>query len=373
MATWDQVHLNTGQKASAALHAGLILWVIFFDLFEAPDEPMIPEVTEVSIISSAEFEALSQPAPPPAPAPTPAPAPARDPAPISAPPPVARPQPVTPPEPIRPPEPVAQPTPEPPQAAVVAPIVTPDAALTPVQPRADRVAPEAAPAPAPDVTIAPQDRAAATPDATATVDAPEEREAAQRDAAATETVTEATRISETEPARRTATAPEVSLRPARRPTRAAPAPDPQPTAARPTPLPADTPAEEPAGPSASAIEDALAAALAESEAPAISQADVDALRLSIESCWNVGLMSQEALGVVVTIAFELTPASRPLPDTIRLVDAQGGSLAAQQVAFDAGRQAIVQCGINGYGLPQDLYDQWRLVEITFNPARMLTR
>jgi hypothetical protein len=97
------------------------------------------------------------------------------------------------------------------------------------------------------------------------------------------------------------------------------------------------------------------------------------LRLNIEGCWNVGLLSQEALNTIVTIAFEMTPDARPVPQSIRLVGAEGGSFAAQQAAFDAGRQAIVQCGINGYGLPSDLYDQWQLVEITFNPARMINR
>ncbi|PWE27062.1 hypothetical protein C4N9_18835 [Pararhodobacter marinus] len=100
---------------------------------------------------------------------------------------------------------------------------------------------------------------------------------------------------------------------------------------------------------------------------------MDGLRLSVEQCWNVGILSTEALNVVITIAFEMTPDARPVESSIRQVSASGGSAGAQQAAFDAGRQAIVQCGTNGYGLPSDLYDQWRLVEITFNPARMSTR
>ena len=97
------------------------------------------------------------------------------------------------------------------------------------------------------------------------------------------------------------------------------------------------------------------------------------LRLSIEQCYNVGILSVEALAVVITIAFEMTTDARPIDSTIRMVSASGGSAAAQQAAFDAGRQAIAQCGITGYGLPIDLFDQWRNVEITFNPARMSTR
>ena len=376
--------MNTGHKVSALLHGGLIVWILVFDLFGAPDEPMMPEVTEVSIVSAQEFADLTQAAPPPAPAPEPTPAPAPRPEPIPTPAPIEPPAPVVPPTPVPTPVPAPAPVPEPPQAAVVTPQTTPDSSLRPVQRPAERVAPEAAPTPQPDVAIAPQDRAAVVPDATATVTAPEAQEATQREAAATETVTEATEISETEPVRRTATAPEVSMRPRQRPERleqqaAAPAPTPTPARTPPadrTPIP--TPATEaPAeSPIAGAIEDALAQALGSSldaPTPTLSQSDADMLRLNIEACWNVGILSTEALNVVITIAFEMTPDARPIESSIREVEASGGSIGAVRAAFDAGRQAIVQCGINGYGLPQDLYDQWRLVEITFNPARMSTR
>ena len=55
------LQMNTGQKVSAALHGGLILWIMLFDLFVTPDDPLIPEVTEVSLISAQDFAALTQP------------------------------------------------------------------------------------------------------------------------------------------------------------------------------------------------------------------------------------------------------------------------------------------------------------------------
>ncbi len=358
--------LNTGQKASLALHGALVLWVLVFDLFQAPDEPMLPEATEVSIISAQDFAELMNPLPPAA---APPERPVTPPEAIRPPQLLTPPAPITPPAPLPPPEPVS----ERPQAAVIAPNTTPEASLRPVQRPSERVAPEAAPTPDPTVTIAPRDQAAVAPDAATIITAPEETEATQREAAATETVTEATQISETEPVRRTATAPEVSLRPRARPQRtAAVAPE---APATPAPPPEPAVAPEPQGPSAGAVENALAEALASAlgETGALAQSDIDALRLNIETCWNVGLLSQEALGVIVTISFEMTQDSRPVAQSIQLADAQGGSAAAQQAAFDAGRQAIVQCGIEGYGMPAELYDQWRLVEITFNPARMSNR
>lgn len=378
MAAIAQLQMNTGQKVSAVLHIALILWVMLFDLFSSPDDLTIPETTDVALISAQDFAELTQPVTPaPAPPPTtaPEPTPAPTPEPIVVPTPIAPPAPITPPAPIAPPA-----APEPPQAAVIAPQTTPQASLTPVQRPAERVAPEAAPTPDPTITIAPRDQAAAAPEANAVVEAPVEQEATQRAAAATETVTEATRLSETEPARRTATAPEISPRPRRRPavpvaeatpeTPVTPQPTPQPT-----PPPVAPPAPATPDVTASAIESALAEALAGAldEPATLSGADRDALRLNIESCWNVGILSTEALNVVITMSFEMTPDARPIDSTIRQVSVTGGGLAAQQAAFDAGRQAIIQCGINGYGLPQDLFDQWRFVEITFNPAGMSTR
>jgi hypothetical protein len=199
----------------------------------------------------------------------------------------------------------------------------------------------------------------------------------------TETVTEATRIAPDAPARRTATAPEVSLRPQPRPQR--PQPQPQVAAARPAqpPQPA-RPAQpaQPGGPARDAVAEALAEALSQGlagalapagPAGALTQSDMDGLRLSVEQCWNVGLMSPEAFAAVVTIGFELDRNARPLPETIRLIEAQGGTAAGQEAAFRAGRAAIIDCGGQGYALPPDLYDLWRQVEIRFNPSLMGSR
>ncbi|MCC5988701.1 MAG: energy transducer TonB [Pararhodobacter sp.] len=384
--------MDRGIKISLGMHAGLILAVILADSLTVPRPDRRPEVTEVALISTADFAALVEPR-----REQPAPSPEAP----------AAPEPETPP----PPPPAAEDAPEPPppptqadegtsdrpQAAVVdeAP-PPPDASLRPVQRQAERVAPEAVPEPDPEVQTDRRDQAALVPD-DAPADTPEEaapeQEATAREAAATETVTEATDISETEAPRRTATAPEVSMRPVRRPerpptppvtetARAEPQPERPATQTRPEP----EPAPEPDGPSASAIEDALLAALdSPDDAPApsprnantrsgdLSQSDIDMLRLAVEDCWNVGRLSSEAMQVVVTIGFELTRDARPVAESIQLVEASGGSQPAQRAAFDVGRAAINECGRNGFGLPSEYYDQWKEVEITFNPARMSVR
>lgn len=106
---------------------------------------------------------------------------------------------------------------------------------------------------------------------------------------------------------------------------------------------------------------------------ALSQADIDILRLTIEDCWNVGQLSREAMQVEVTIAFEMTADARPVTESIRLVEASGGDMQAQQEAFSLVSIAINACARDGFGLPPQLYDQWREVEITFDLSRMNVR
>ncbi len=480
-ARWGRLH--TGHKVSAALHGGLILAAILFDVFHAPPERPLPQPTEVSLISAAEFQALTAPRPPLAPPGEPAPG--RDsaararPAPQPAPPPEQLPDPVPEPvaeaapspaparepEPTEPgptaqapaanpepagalrPAPVAEPAPSVPQeggpqphawpeappeadaprpqAAIVAPLMTPDAALRPRQRSlAERVAPHDAPEPPAEARIVPRASPAPQPAPKAEPAPAEATPPAAPPAAVTETVTEATRIERDASARRTATAPEVSLRPAPRPTR--PATTTQPTRAeappavappaanarseaerprrtQPTPptaggrdrppsaapIPAASPPASPpsaqpardadAGPIADAVAEAVAQALAQGLARdlprdlgprALSAAELDGLRLAVEQCWNVALMPADGFAAVVTIGFELDRTGRPIPDSIRLVGAEGGSPAAQQAAFRAGQQAILDCGRDGFALPPDLYELWQNVEITFNPSQM---
>ncbi|MEM9438259.1 MAG: energy transducer TonB, partial [Pseudomonadota bacterium] len=39
----------------------------------------------------------------------------------------------------------------------------------------------------------------------------------------------------------------------------------------------------------------------------------------------------------------------------------------------AARRAIIRCGATGFDLPREKYDQWRQIEMTFNPEEMRTR
>lgn len=95
----------------------------------------------------------------------------------------------------------------------------------------------------------------------------------------------------------------------------------------------------------------------------------DAFRQAIASCWNRGALSLEAAGMQVVLGFELDPQARPIPGSLRLIAAQGGSEQGAQNAFDVARRAILICGGGGFtALPREKYGQWREVIATFGPG-----
>ena len=355
---------TTGTYISAAGHTGLIIWLIAGWGFAS--EPLPFEVSDVSVVSSEEYAAIvaaTTPTPgnaaPDAPA-----APAEETPPAEELPPPEPPLPVPPVEDVTdtPPDLAPQPLPE--QPAIPEPVT--DARP---QPRpATRVAPEPVAPPPPDTEVAEVPQEATTPDEPAPEAVPEEPvEQAAPEEAATEIVTEADTPSG---------AVETSLRPQVRPERPAPQP-PVETAETPeAPATPAAPAEETAVDDA-AVAAALADALAASESPAVpagppmTGSEREGFRVAVNACWNVDPGS-EAARATITVGFTLDQSGRVQGD-VRLLSADGGSDGAQSIAFQAARRAILRCQRDGYQLPADKYDQWREVEITFDPSGMRLR
>lgn len=98
----------------------------------------------------------------------------------------------------------------------------------------------------------------------------------------------------------------------------------------------------------------------------------NALRISVQKCWNVGSLSSAALRVTVTVAVSLDERGFPIQSSIRQVQADGSGGAARQ-AYEAARRAIIRCGASGYNLPSEKYASWRNLELTFNPEKMRVR
>ncbi|SIS81649.1 Cell division and transport-associated protein TolA [Roseivivax lentus] len=380
-----------GQIVSGVGHGVLILWLLFGGIFRPDPDPV--RVQDVQVLSSEEFAALSQPAAPPEAAseidaPVAPEAPEVSPrAPDTAPPPTPRPAPEATPEPAAeaPPEPVL-PTP-PAEVTDTAPALpqpapetpAPEIAETPTPDAAPRVAPEPVAPPAPDARVAEEVQDSVSPDAeTDAVADVVEQEATSPEEATTEIVTEA---------ERPAAAPTASMRPAARPNRPTPTPAPEPepepetqTAQTPdAPEPPDPP--EPDAPSG--VEAALAEALGGGTTspqpdlptgPPMTSGERDALRVAVQNCWIIDPGSP-ASRVTVVVGFELTEAGRLIPDSLRLIEANGGDETATNVAYRNARSAIIRCEAqrNGFPLPPEKYAQWREIEMVFDPSGMRLR
>jgi hypothetical protein len=367
--------MNTGQIISGAGHLGLLGWVLVAGFFQTPNTMPEVAVTSVSLLSVTEYEKLAAEAAgapqatpprrrpgPPAPAAPPEPEPMPEPEPLEGPDPPL-------PDPVEAPEPLAPP------AEVDQPLPVPDAEAKPQD--APRVAPLPAEAPPPDAEVAETPTPSVSPDAApeapvVTEDQPE----AAPEAATTQIITEAVETDD-----KPSLAPASSTRP-----RSKPAPEP----ARETPV--ETATSEPAEPDAptepaeDSVADAIAAALAEPDTPAteppgtggteadagppMTDGEKDSLRVAVQACWNVGSLSSDALLTTVTVAVSMGQDGVPDAASIRMIGFQGGTDASARQAYEAARRAIIRCGARGFPLPPEKYEQWRNIEMEFNPERM---
>jgi hypothetical protein len=233
------------------------------------------------------------------------------------------------------------------------------------------VAPEAVPEPEPDAEVAPEVQETVEQSETTDVTDAEEQQATAPEAAATEIVTEAE-----EPAR----APAASVRPQVRPNRPAPSqtaetPTEPATPAEPTPaVQEDTAAvDATASAIAGALEEALSGATTgTASGPPLTQGETEGFRIAVQDCWVVDVGSQAA-NVSVTVGFDMDRSGRVVGASLRMLSAEGGSGPAVDTAFQAARRAILRCQGDGYNLPPEKFDQWKSVEMTFNPESMRIR
>ncbi|PIE13442.1 MAG: energy transducer TonB [Rhodobacterales bacterium] len=372
--------MNTGQYISGAGHIGLIGWLLFGGSFAA--DPLPFEVTDVTVISTADYEAMLAGELPPAtasglaPPSPPAPPveqeveqepPARVRPPAELPPVTQEPEVVETPVPddapdvsqlTPPPEAEVDPTPPelarpPEEVAVIVP--APIRSVRPQARPAPRVAPTPVAQPEPETRVDEVVREDTAPDENAQTTRPEDEATAPEEAVA-EVVPEADD--------KVSAAPTRSVRPQTRPRRAAPA---------------ETAQQDP---TSDAVNDALAEALSggtEDAAPdpgpaptgpPLTRGEQEGLRLAVSRCWNVGALSTEALATTIVVGVRMGEDAKPTMGSIRLLSHSGGSAAAAKQAFEAARRAILRCGARGFDLPVEKYDHWRDIEMTFNSEKM---
>ena len=384
---------SPGTFISTVGHAGLIAWLLLGWGLES--DPLEFDTFTVTTISSEAFAEATNRAQAPEPGTAAPDAPVVPEIVDNAPPPVPESaQPVAvapPPEPVAPPSEEAPP-PDPPPPA-------PQAEVADVAPSAPSAPPPVTPAPdlptSEDPTPRQADIVTATPTAPPPPDAlpddiareeavqapdapPEIAEDEQEETAPEETTTEIVNADDTPSAPEedvVSAAPSTSMRPIVRPRRAAPAPAEEQetqTAEAPAPEPEpETPETD------AAVEAALQAALAASEAPAVAAgppmtgAERDAFRIAVNRCWNVDPGSVAAR-VTVEVGFQLNRDGTVVGNQVNRLGSEGDQ-SATNTAFEAARRAILRCQGAGYQLPPDKYEQWKDVVIVFDPSGMRLR
>ncbi len=365
--------MATGHYISGIGHGALLAWALIGGLFSrVPEDKM--EVAEVSIISSEEFAALSAPQPAPdvvpdVPTPpqpviedTPEPPVVEAPPEVPTPPVEETPPPVdVAPDVVEAPPPLPDPVEQPPEVVEPpvdnTPVVLAPPATTSSPRPAPRVAPTPVEAPPPDTAVAEEVQEVAAPD-TETSTPSEVEEATAPEEATDAIVTEADEPPSSAPTR--------SSRPAVRPQR-------------------PTPSVETAAATTDSTRDAIAEALAEAQqdtaaaqptapaGPPMTGGEKDAFLVDVRRCWNVGALSTAALQTKVVVRFEMAQTGKPNVGSIRMTGFEGGSEASAKQAYEAARRAIIRCGATGYKLPIEKYEQWKIINITFNPSNRSLR
>lgn len=103
--------------------------------------------------------------------------------------------------------------------------------------------------------------------------------------------------------------------------------------------------------------------------PMVMATDTVGLLSVLKSTWIIDPGAPSA-DVSVTVDFSLTPDGKVVPASIKLVSAQGGGQAAEKEAYRKARMAILRGSDLGFGLPLSKYQEWRNIEMVFDPQGM---
>jgi len=103
------------------------------------------------------------------------------------------------------------------------------------------------------------------------------------------------------------------------------------------------------------------------QAAALSQTEIDALRRRLAQCWNppAGIADAGKLQVVIRVQFRRDGTVAATPETVA-----GPPSALGPAMADSAKRAILSCQPFTM-LNPDHYDQWRDMEINFDPTEML--
>lgn len=105
-----------------------------------------------------------------------------------------------------------------------------------------------------------------------------------------------------------------------------------------------------------------------SSGPTLTMKESEQFRREVQACWLVN-------GKVpsVTLGISLDSKGRPVASSVQEVRHAAGSKDAVSQAFAAAKRAVLRCGRDGFSLPVEKYEQWRDIELTFDPERTILK
>ena len=105
----------------------------------------------------------------------------------------------------------------------------------------------------------------------------------------------------------------------------------------------------------------------------MSASDIEGIRSALGKCWNIGALSSEATRTIVTVRVSMQENGTPDLGTMRMTSFEGGSEDSAKKLYQSARSAIARCGNKGFTLPPEKYDQWKDLELVFDPNGMRLR
>jgi len=375
--------MQSGTIFSGIGHAGVILWVLAGDWLFAPDPVAEVIVTQVSMMTSAEFDALQAAA---TATPSEQPAPVR---PEPRPDPEAAPEPEPEPEPEPTPQPEPEPAPEPePEPETTEAIVAEEEQALPSTSTEEQPLPEAAEIVAPQ-PVEVETEAESSDNPTPAVNEDPAAEEVIEEIPTEETVPEDTGDvlqTEANQTQTEATGMTASIRPRSRPELPEPAaaePETEVASTESPEEPVDQPVDDPS------TEDAIAALLEEAteepveeavstggqnlpQGPPLTGGEMGNISSAIARKWNLGASSTDTLRTMVVIRVSFAPDGRPTG--FELIEENGPTQTAVDQLYQTAQRAVNRAYADGgLPLPPEKYDTWQVLDLVFDANGMTMR
>ena len=125
---------------------------------------------------------------------------------------------------------------------------------------------------------------------------------------------------------------------------------------------------------AAATQEAASQATSQSQGdgdgPPLSQSEREGLIFKVQQCWNVPIAIQNARDLKVTLRVSLEKDGH-LSSSPVLIEPVNSGLVGVQHAYEAGRRALIRC--QPFKLPVEKYETWKEIDIVFNPQKMVLK